>query len=201
MKNIYLIILCLFILFLASPSSYAYGIRVQRDYRFTTQQDRNKRIEVYHDYLTKAGFFDENNAKHILNFKKYEKDRNYKDNLKYIKFDTPLPQTGYTVKGNYYKMADKILENYSIIYDNDPDTEYIYNTQGRLYQVVIYTGDTNVRPHYKAVYAFNGYLQKVHFFAVDGYEYIFLPDGDLQGVVVDGKLYNTAGRPLKIWLK
>ena len=38
---------------------FAYGIRVQRDYRFTTQQDRNQRIKVYQEYLLKTGIFDE----------------------------------------------------------------------------------------------------------------------------------------------
>ena len=61
-------------------------------------------------------------------------------------------------------------------------------------------GDENQRPYYKAIYSNNGYLQKISFYATDGFEYIFLADGDLQGVVVNGKLYNRVGRPTQIWL-
>ena len=200
MKNLLIILFCTIFTFGIFTKTYA-GTRVQQDYRFTTQQDRNKRIEVYHEYLERTGIFDESHYKNKTDFKKFKKDPNSSANLKNIKHGTPLPTSGYTVKGNYYKTADKILENYSVIYDNDPYTEYVYNNFGQLYQVIMLTGDTNVLPYYKAVYAFNGYLQKVHFFAIDGYEYIFLANGDLQGVVVDDKLYNKAGIPYKVWVK
>ena len=200
LKNFYLSLIVAALLFSTAQATNAYGVRVQKDYRFTTQQDRNKRIEVYQEYLKKTGIFDESHTKYKTDFKQYQQDENYKANLKHIKHGNPLPKSGYKVKGNYYLMADKILANYSVIYDSDPYTEYVYNPFGKLYQVVILTGDENVRPHYKAVYSFNGYLQKVHFFAVDGYEYIFLANGDLQGVVVDNKLYNQVGRPVKVWL-
>ena len=199
MKKYLVILSCLTLIFVLSPESIA-GVRVQKDYRFTTQQDRNKRIEVYHEYLEKTGIFDESHHKYKTDFKEFQKDENYQENLKHVKHGKELSKSGYRVKGNYYQMADKILANYSVIYDNDPYTEYVYNTFGKLYQVIILTGDDNVLPYYKAVYAFNGYLQKVHFFAVDGYEYIFLANGDLQGVVVDNKLYNQVVRPVKVWL-
>ena len=199
MKKYFIILFCIIFTFAFCPETIA-GVRVQKDYRFTTQQDRNKRIEVYHEYLEKTGIFDESHYKYKSDFKKFQKDENYQENLKHIKHGKELSKTGYKVKGNYYQMADKILANYSVIYDNDPNTEYVYNTFGKLYQVIILFGDDNVLPYYKAVYAFNGYLQKVHFYAVDGYEYIFLANGDLQGVVVDNKLYNQVGRPFKVWL-
>lgn len=180
---------------------FAYGIRVQRDYRFTTQQDRNKRIKVYQEYLQKTGIFNETPDAKKEAYKKYRKDKNFRANLNHIKHDKPLPEKGYTAKGNYYQMADKILSGYSIIYDNDPNTEYVYNTLGDLYEVIYLIGEENVLPHYKAVYAFNGSLQRVIFSAIDGYDYIFYPTGKLQGVVVDGKLYNKVGRPVKVWLK
>lgn len=199
MKKYFIILFCIIFTFAFSAETIA-GVRVQKDYRFTTQQDRNKRIEVYHEYLEKTGIFDESHYKYKSDFKQFQKDENYQENIKHIKHGKELSKTGYKVKGNYYHMADKILANYSVIYDSDPNIEYVYNTFGKLYQVIFLFGDDNVLPYYKAVYAFNGYLQKVHFFAVDGYEYIFLANGDLQGVVVDNKLYNQAGRPFKVWL-
>lgn len=186
---------------LCAEEILAYGVRVQKDYRFTTQQDRNKRIKVYQEYLQKTGIFNENPDVKKESYKKYRKDKNFRANLNHIKHGKPLPQKGYTAKGNYYQMADKILSGYSIIYDDDPDTEYVYNTLGDLYEVIYLIGEENVLPHYKAVYAFNGSLQKVIFSAIDGYDYIFYPTGKLQGVVVDGKLYNKIGRPVKVWLK
>lgn len=181
--------------------SYSYGVRVQKDYRFTTQQDRNKRIKAYQEYLENEGIFDEDHYARKEAYKKYRKDEDSRANLNHIKHGKPLPKKGYTVKGNYYKMADKILSGYSIIYDDNPDVEYVYNTLGDLYQVIVLTGEEHILPHYKTVYAFNGYLQRVIFSAIDGYDYIFLPTGNLQGVVVDGKLYNKVGRPVKVWLK
>ena len=181
--------------------SYSYGVRVQKDYRFTTQQDRNRRIKSYQEYLQKEGVFEDEHYARKEAYKKYKKDKNFRANLNHIKHGKPLPEKGYTAKGNYYQMADKILSGYSIIYDDDPNTEYVYNTLGDLYQVVTLTGEEHILPHYKTVYAFNGYLQRVIFSAIDGYDYIFYPTGKLQGVVVDGKLYNRVGRPVKIWLK
>ena len=179
----------------------AYGVRVQKDYRFTTQQDRNRRIKSYQEYLQKEGVFEDEHYARKEAYKKYKKDKNFRANLNHIKHGKPLPEKGYTAKGNYYQMADKILSGYSIIYDDDPNTEYVYNTLGDLYQVVTLTGEEHILPHYKTVYAFNGYLQRVIFSAIDGYDYIFYPTGKLQGVVVDGKLYNRVGRPVKVWLK
>lgn len=201
MKKISLIIFCLILNNFVCNHAFAYGsgVRVQKDYRFTTQQDRNKRIETYQTYLKNTGIFEEDHYKYKEIFKAYKKDEHYQANLDHIKHNKPLPQSGYKVKGNYYHMADKILANYSVIYDENPDTEFIYNTFGQLYQVTFLTGEEYILPHYKAVYSFNGYLQKVHFFAIDGYEYIFLPNGDLQGVVIDNKLYNRVGRPFKVW--
>lgn len=181
--------------------SYSYGVRVQKDYRFTTQQDRNRRIKSYQEYLQKEGVFEDEHYARKEAYKKYKKDKNFRANLNHIKHGKPLPEKGYTAKGNYYQMADKILSGYSIIYDDDPNTEYVYNTLGDLYQVVTLTGEEHILPHYKTVYAFNGYLQRVIFSAIDGYDYIFYPTGKLQGVVVDGKLYNRVGRPVKVWLK
>ncbi len=181
--------------------SYSYGVRVQKDYRFTTQQDRNRRIKSYQEYLQKEGVFEDEHYARKEAYKKYKKDKNFRANLNHIKHGKPLPEKGYTAKGNYYQMADKILSGYSIIYDDDPNTEYVYNTLGDLYQVVTLTGEEHILPHYKTVYAFNGYLQRVIFSAIDGYDYIFYPTGKLQGVVVDGKLYNKVGRPVKVWLK
>lgn len=200
MKKFLIILFCIIFNFTFADRAEAYGVRVQKDYRFTTQQDRNRRIEAYQKYLENTGIFDESHTKYKTDFKEFKKDKNYKANLNHIKHDKALPESGYKVKGNYYQMADKILANYSVTYDNNPNTEYIYDTFGNLYQVVILTGEDYILPHYKAVYSFNGYLQKVRFFAIDGYEYIFLANGDLQGVVVDKKLYNRVGRPVKVWL-
>lgn len=200
MKKILVILFCLLLNLIFCCGVYAYGVRVQKDYRFTTQQDRNMRIEAYQKYLENTGIFDESHTIYKTDFKKFKKDKNYKANLNHIKHDKALPEGGYNVKGNYYHMADKILANYSVTYDNDPNTEYIYDTFGNLYQVIILTGEDYILPHYKAVYSFNGYLQKVRFFAIDGYEYIFLADGDFQGVVINDHLYNRVGRPVKVWL-
>ena len=85
-------------------------------------------------------------------------------------------------------------------YENYNKNEYIYDLFGNLYEVKILTGDENIRPYFKATYSNTGYLQKVNFFAEDGFEYIFYADGKLQGVVVNDKLYNSIGRPVKVWL-
>ena len=105
--------------------SYSYGVRVQKDYRFTTQQDRNKRIKAYQEYLENEWIFDEEHYARKEAYKKYRKDEDFKANLKHIKHGYPLPKKGYSVKGNYYQMADKNLSGYSIIYDDDPDVEYV----------------------------------------------------------------------------
>ncbi len=183
------------------PQTFAYGMRVEKDYRYTTQQDRNKRVETYQKYLKETGIFEESHNDYKSQFKPHRKDKNYRENVKNVKHEKPLTGANYKLKGNYYQMADKILANYSVIYDEDPKTEYIYDMFGNLNEVVILTGEDYILPHYKAVYSFNGYLQKVRFFAIDGYEYIFLADGDLQGVVIDKKLYNRVGRPVKVWLQ
>lgn len=202
MKKIFLLIFCITFIFCAQNQAQAYGgIRVQKDYRFTTQQDRNKRIKAYQEYLENTGIFDRSHYELKAEFKDYKNDKNNRANIKHIKYGKPLPETGYKVKGIYYVMADKILSNYAIIYDNDPKTEYIYNLFGNLYQVAVLTGEDYILPHYKAVYAFNGYLQKVSFFAIDGYEYIFLANGNFQGVVINDHLYNRVGRPVKVWMR
>lgn len=200
MKKILVIFFCLILNLIFCCDVHAYGVRVQKDFRYTTQQDRNQRIKTYKDYLEKTGIFYESHSRYKQEFKPFKKDNNYKKNRDSIKHKNELSGADYKLKGNYYQMADNILANYSVIYNNDPYTEYIYDMFGNLYQVVILTGEDYILPHYKAVYSFNGYLQKVRFFAVDGYEYIFLADGTLQGVVIENKLYNSVGRPLKVWL-
>ncbi len=201
MKKLLIFVIILLISNSVYADSYFYGgIRKQSDYRFTTQQDRNSRIKYCKNILDKSGIFEESRRKYKKNFKDFKEDKNYRDNIKFLKFGTPLSAKNYIVKGNYYLMADKILANYSVIYSNNPKSEYIYDLFGNLYEVKILTGEESVRPYYKAVYSNNGYLQKVNFFAVDGYEYIFYADGKLQGVVVNDKLYNSVGRPVKVWL-
>jgi len=197
----------LIVLILILLPNYAYsdsllygGIRRQKDYRFTTQQDRNERIKNCKKILEESGIFEDSHRKLKNNFENFKEDKNHRENIKFLKFDTPLSGNDYTVKGNYYLMADKVLANYSIIYENNKKSEYIYDMFGNLYQVIILNGEEGVLPYYKAVYSNNGYLQKVRFFALDGFEYIFLANGKLQGVVVNDKLYNQVGRPVKVWL-
>lgn len=198
------LILILSILIVANPAysdSFTYGgIRVQKDYRFTTQQDRNSRIRTIQSYLKSTKIFENKHQNFKKQFETYKKDNNYRTNIKHLKFNEELPNANYIVKGNYYLMADKVLANYSIIYNDEPDTEYIYDMFGNLYQVAILHEYTGNLPYYKATYSHNGELQKINYFASDGYEYIFLADGDLQGVIVDKKLYNRIGRPVKVWL-
>lgn len=201
MKKLFIIAIILLISNSVHANSYFYGgIRQQNDYRFTTQQDRNSRIKYCKNFLEKSGIFQESHRQYKKNFENYKEDKNYRDNIKFLKFETPLPTKGYIVKGNYYLMADKILANYSIIFDSDKKSEYIYDLFGNLYEVKILTGEESVRPYYKAIYSNNGYLQRVSFLATDGFEYIFYADGKLQGVVVNDKLYNRVGRPVKVWL-
>ncbi len=202
MKNFALFLICLTIAISGLNIADAYGgIRVQKDYRFTTQQDRNQRIKVYYEYLKNNGIFEEKHHKIKKDFEAYKEDKNSRENLRHIKHGTPLPSNDYRVIPHYYQMADKVLANYSVVYDIDPSSEYIYNPFGHLHQVAVLTGEINVLPYYKTYYAFNGYLQKISFFGYDGYEYIFLANGNLQGVVVNGKLYNRVGRPQAIWLQ
>ena len=56
--------------------SYSYGVRVQKDYRFTTQQDRNRRIKSYQEYLQKEGVFEDEHYARKEAYKKYKKDKN-----------------------------------------------------------------------------------------------------------------------------
>lgn len=201
MKKLFIILILLTIPNFSFADSYLYGgIRKQHDYRFTTQQDRNSRIKACKSFLDNTGIFEYSHRKFKKNFEDFKEDKNYRDNIKFLKFDTPLPKKDYIVKGNYYLTADKILANYSVIYDSDKKSEYIYDLFGNLYEVKILAGEEGVLPYYKAVYTNNGYLQKVSFFATDGFEYIFYADGKLQGVVVNNKLYNRIGRPVQVWL-
>ena len=57
-----------------------------------------------------------------------------------------MPTQDYIVKGNYYLMADKILANYSVTYNDNPTFEDIYDMFGNLFQVKILYGDENQRP-------------------------------------------------------
>ena len=201
MKKLFIILILLARPNVAIADSYIYGgIRKQHDYRFTTQQDRNSRIKACKNFLENTGIFEDSHRKHKKDFENFKEDKNYRDNIKFLKFDIPLPKKGYLIKGNYYLMADKVIANYSVIYENDSKNEYIYDLFGNLYEVKILTGDENIRPYFKATYSNTGYLQKVNFFAEDGFEYIFYADGKLQGVVVNDKLYNSIGRPVKVWL-
>lgn len=203
MKKILLFSLILISLNLACSDSFATiysGTKIQKDFRYTTQRDRNARIKVYKEYLEQNKVFEVDHKVTKETFDKYKEDLNYRDNIKFLKFGTELQNKDYVVKGNYYPTADHILANYSVIYDEDPKSEYIYDLFGNLFQVVVLVGEDYIRPHYKITYSMNGYLQKVSFFAIDGYEYIFLASGNLQGVVIDGKLYNRIGRFVEIWL-
>ena len=201
MKKFIPFLLCLTLLLCTNSNSFAYGgLRKQNDYRYTTQRDRNARVETYQKFLKSTGIFEEDHHKYKELFNDFKEDKNNRINLKHLKFDEPLPTQDYIVKGNYYLMADKILANYSVTYNDNPTFEYIYDMFGNLFQVKILYGDENQRPYHKAIYSNNGYLQKISFYATDGFEYIFLADGDLQGVVVNGKLYNRVGRPTQIWL-
>lgn len=201
MKKLFIILILLTLPNFTLADSYLYGgIRKQHDYRFTTQQDRNSRIKNCKNFLENTGIFEESHRKYKKDFENFKEDKNYRDNIKFLKFDTPPPQKDYLVKGNYYLTADKILANYSVIYDNNKKNEYIYDLFGNLYEVKILTGEQGVLPYYKATYTNTGHLQKVSFFATDGFEYIFYADGRLQGVVVNNKLYNRVGRPVQVWL-
>ena len=201
MKFFIQILICLLICNPAYSDSFTYGgISVQQDYRFTTQQDRNNRIKTIKDYLESTKIFKNKHQDVKKQFETFKKDKKSRANIKHLKFGEELQSTDYIVKGNYYLMADKILANYSVIYNNEPNIEYIYDMFGNLYQVAILHDNTNTRPYYKAIYSHNGELQKVNYFATDGFEYIFLANGDLQGVIIDNKMYNRIGRPVKVWL-
>lgn len=201
MKNFVVFALILIGLNCSCSNSFAYGsLKVQKDYRYTTQRDRNARIKAYQEYLERNKVFDVDHRSNKENFEKYKDDPNHRDNIKFLKFGTELKDKNYKVIGNYYLMADNILANYSVIYDDDYTTEYIYDMFGNLYQVKVLVGEEYIRPHYKITYSNNGHLQKVSFFANDGYEYIFLANNNFQGVVVNGKLYNRVGRPVEVWL-
>ena len=200
MKIFTIIFVLLTFSFFSCENVNAYGLRVDKDYRFTTQQDRNQRIYSNKKFLENTGIFTEAHSTYKADFKPYKKDENYKANLNYLKYAKPLLKSGYQVRGNYYLMADKILANYSVTYSEHPEIEYVYDMFGNLYQVIIQSGDSSALPYFKAVYSFNGYLQKVRLFSADGYEYIFLANGDLQGVVINNNLYNRVGRPVKVWL-
>ena len=125
MKKILVIFFCLILNLSFCCGVYAYGVRVQKDFRYTTQQDRNQRIKTYKDYLEKTGIFYESHSRYKQEFKPFKKDNNYKKNRDRIKHKKELSGTEYKLKGNYYQMADKILANYSVIYNDDPYTEYI----------------------------------------------------------------------------
>ena len=183
MKNFVVFALILIGLNCSCSNSFAYGS-----------------LKAYQEYLERNKVFDVDHRSNKENFEKYKEDPNHRDNIKFLKFGTELKDKNYKVIGNYYLMADNILANYSVIYDDDYTTEYIYDMFGNLYQVKVLVGEEYIRPHYKITYSNNGHLQKVSFFANDGYEYIFLANNNFQGVVVNGKLYNRVGRPVEVWL-
>lgn len=56
MKKILVIFFCLILNLIFCCDVHAYGVRVQKDFRYTTQQDRNQRIKAYKDYLEKQAF-------------------------------------------------------------------------------------------------------------------------------------------------
>ena len=107
MKNFVVFALILIGLNCTCSNSFAYGsLKVQKDYRYTTQRDRNARIKAYQEYLEQNKVFDVDHRSNKENFEKYKEDPNHRDNIKFLKFGTELKDKNYKVIGNYYLMAD-----------------------------------------------------------------------------------------------
>ncbi len=192
-----IILTLILIVFLISPAN-AYDWRT--DFRDITQQRRNQRINNIYTYLEQNGAFSKDQKALKKEFLPYKEDKNYKQNLNYIKHGKPLTSNDYKVTGNYQKTADKFLMNYSLEYNNKPNYKFAYDYAGHLISVTIINGNRNTLPYWTEIYTAAGYLQKVSLFASDEYEYVFLANGDFQGVIIKKTMYNRLGRPLKIWM-
>ena len=119
----------------------------------------------------------------------HEKDKNYKENIQRALKEKSDSINGYKVTANCGKKNDiKILLNYSVIYNTDPNKEYIYSVSGKLYQIAY------VYPEYKALYSNLGKLSQIIFPINENYFCIFSGKGALYGVIdTEGNLYNRSG--------
>lgn len=152
-------------------------------------QITNEKLREYKDFIDENGIKEKEIPDLKTTISSHEKDPNYKENVQRALKEKTDSINGYSVKANCGRKNDvKILLNYSVIYDNEPNKEYIYSVAGKLYQIAY------VYPEYKAVYSNLGKLTQIIFPLNDNYFCIFSGKGALYGIVDnEGNLYNRSG--------
>ena len=152
-------------------------------------QITNEKLREYKDFIDEAGIKEKEIPDLKATILSHEKDPNYKENVQRALKEKTDSINGYKVKANCGRKNDvKILLNYSVIYDNEPNKEYIYSVAGKLYQIAY------VYPEYKAVYSNLGKLTQIIFPLNENYFCIFSGKGALYGIVdTEGNLYNRSG--------
>lgn len=152
-------------------------------------QITNEKLREYKDFIDENGIKEKEIPDLKTTISSHEKDPNYKENVQRALKEKTDSINGYKVKANCGRKNDvKILLNYSVIYDNEPNKEYIYSVAGKLYQIAY------VYPEYKAVYSNLGKLTQIIFPLNENYFCIFSGKGALYGIVDnEGNLYNRSG--------
>ena len=149
----------------------------------------NEKLREYKDFIAERGIKEKEipDLKQIISA--HSKDKNYKENVERALDENTDSINGYKVRPNCGKKNDiKILLNYSVIYEADPQKEFIYNVSGTLYQIAY------VYPEYRAVYSNLGRLAQIIFPLENDFSCIFSGKGALQGIVdTEGNLYNRSG--------
>lgn len=152
-------------------------------------QITNEKLRAYKEFIDNNGIKEKEFPNLKTDISIHEKDPNYKENVQRALKEKTDSINGYKVKANCGRKNDvKILLNYSVIYDNEPNKEYIYSVAGKLYQIAY------VYPEYKAVYSNLGKLTQIIFPLNENYFCIFSGKGALYGIVDnEGNLYNRSG--------
>ena len=154
-------------------------------------QITNEKLRAYKEFIDNNRIKEKEFPNLKTDISIHEKDPNYKENVQRALDENTDSINGYKVRPNCGKKNDiKILLNYSVIYDADPQKEFIYNVSGTLYQIAY------VYPEYKAVYSNLGRLAQIIFPLENDFFCVFSGKGALQGIVDrEGTLYNRSGKP------
>lgn len=180
-------------------SAMASTVLRKKDFRFTTNQDREERIKRNTNNLKAAGVF-QDKVFTEKSLEKYNRDLNYKEHVQYVKElgnDDEISFPSYNLKGIFPYNADKILTYYSLRYNTNPPFCYVYNLSGRLVYIEILHDADYVPPYTISRYLLGGKLIVVKHFATDGGEYIFDSKGKFRAIVIKKMIYNRNGSTIK----
>lgn len=180
-------------------SAMASTVMRKKDFRFTTNQDREERIERNTNSLKAAGIF-QDKVFTEQSLKNHKKDPNFKEHTRYLKelkTDDEIVFPKYNLKGIYPYNADKILTYYTVRYNANPTFCYVYDLSGRLNYIEILDRVDYIPPYTISKHLLSGKLIAVRHFATDEGEYIFNSQGKFQAIIIKKMIYNRNGRVIK----